>query len=369
MNRILCMAAIFSATMTMHSSAQMKVSSADWGKAADGHPVKLYTLKSADLTVRITDFGARIVSIEAPDRSGKFANIVLGYGNVAAYEADKSTYFGAVVGRYGNRIAKGTYSIDGKTYHAPLNNNGNMLHGGTIGFDHKVWSGKQTADGIELTLVSPDGDMGFPGELTAHVHYTLQGHSLKIEYSATTTKPTVANLTNHSYFNLSGEGTGNILGEKIMIPASRYTPVDAGLIPTGELAPVKGTPFDFTKATSIGERINASNEQLKLARGYDHNFVLDGTSGMHEAAKVVDSASGRTLTVTTTEPGVQFYSGNFLDGTNVSASGVKYEQHFGFCLETQHFPDSPNHPAFPSTVLRPGQTMHSTTVFTFGVQK
>lgn len=369
MNRIFCMATVLSAALTMHASAQAKIFSADWGKTADDHAVKLYTLKNADLTVRITDFGARVVTIEAPDRNGKRADIVLGYDNVGAYEADKSTYFGSVVGRYGNRIAKGTYSIDGKTFHAPLNNNGNMLHGGTVGFDHKVWTGKEMPDGVEMTLVSPDGDMGFPGELTAHVRYVLQAHSLKIEYTATSTKPTVVNLTNHSYFNLSGQGSGDILGEKIMIAASRYTPIDAGLIPTGELASVKGTPFDFTKPTAIGERINQSNEQLKLARGYDHNFVLDSASGMHLAAKVVDPVSGRTLTVTTTEPGVQFYSGNFLDGSNVSASGVKYGQHFGFCLETQHFPDSPNHTKFPSTVLRPGQTMHSTTVFSFGVEK
>ena len=363
------MATVLSSILALNMSAQSRVTSTDWGKTADGHAVKLYTLQSSDLTVRITDFGARVVGIDAPDKTGKRANVVLGYSNVAAYEADKSTYFGAVVGRYGNRIAKGTYSIDGKTFHAPQNNNGNMLHGGTVGFDHKVWTGKEIPNGLELTLVSPDGDMGFPGELTAHVRYMLQGHSLKIEYTATTTKPTVLNLTNHSYFNLSGEGTGDILSEKIMIAASRYTPVDSGLIPTGELAPVKGTPFDFTTPTTIGERINQPNEQLKLARGYDHNFVLDGGAGMHAAAKVVDPATGRTLTVTTTEPGVQFYSGNFLDGTNVSSSGVKYEQHFGFCLETQHFPDSPNHPKFPSTLLRPGQTMHSTTVFTLGVEK
>jgi aldose 1-epimerase len=342
-----------------------------WGNTASGQPVEIYTLKDDTLNVRITTFGARVVSVEAPDRNGVKADVVLGYKDVAQYEADKSTYFGSIVGRYGNRIAKGTFSIDGKTFHAPLNNNGNMLHGGTVGFDHKVWTAKTIPNGVEMTLVSPDGDMGFPGELTAHVRYTLAAGSLRIDYSATTTKPTVVNLTNHTYFNLGGEGHGTILDETLMMPASRYTPIDAGLIPTGELAPVEGTPFDFRKATAIGERIGAKNEQLKLAGGYDHNFVLDGASNgaLKLAAKALDPASGRTLTVMTTQPGVQFYSGNFLDGTETGISGVKYVQHAGFCLETQHFPDSPNQPKFPSTILRPGTTMHSTTVFTFGVER
>ncbi len=369
MKKMICAATVVASAMAFHLPAQTSVTSEDWGKVSEGQAVKLFTLKDAELTVHITTFGARIASIEAPDKNGKRADVVLGYRDVQSYEADKSTYFGAIVGRYGNRIAKGTYSIDGQTFHAPLNNNGNMLHGGTVGFDHKVWTEKQIPGGVEMTLVSADGDMGFPGELTAHVRYSLKGSALQIEYSATTTKPTVVNLTNHSYFNLGGESHGTILDEVVMLPASRYTPIDAGLIPTGELATVQGTPFDFRKPTAIGERIDTPNEQLKLAGGYDHNFVLDSTSGMHLAAKVVDPSSGRTLTVTTTEPGVQFYSGNFLDGTATGASGVKYEKHFGFCLETQHFPDSPNEPKFPSTVLRPGQTLHSTTVFTFGVQK
>ena len=222
---------------------------------------------------------------------------------------------------------------------------------------------------MELTLVSPDGDMGFPGQLTAHVRYTLAGRSVKIEYSATTTKPTVLNLTNHSYFNLGGEGSGDVLQEQVMVAADRFTPVDDTLIPTGQLAPVAGTPLDLRQPVAIGAHLDDPNDQMKIAGGYDHNFVLNGAgTGMHLAARVVDPVSGRTLEVTTTEPGVQFYSGNFLDGSVKGAAGVPYVKHAGFCLETQHFPDSPNHPEFPSTVLRPGQTMHSETVFTFGVQ-
>ncbi len=350
--------------------AHAAVTEATWG-TADGKSVALYTLSNSELTVRITNFGAHIVSIEAPDRQGKKADVVLGYNSLAGYEADTKTYMGSVVGRYGNRIAKGTFNLDGTTYHVPTNDHGlNALHGGTTGFDRKIWSGQKTATGVELTLVSPDGDMGFPGQLTAHVRYTLEDKSLKIEYSATTTKPTVLNLTNHSYFNLGGEGSGDVLKEVVQLNADRYTPTDKALIPTGPLAPVAGTPFDFQQPTPMGAHIHDANDQLKIAGGIDHNFVLKGSgAGLHMAAKVVDPASGRTLTVTTTEPGVQFYSGNFLDGSLRGAAGAAYEQHAGFCLETQHFPDSPNQPKFPSTELKPGQTMHSETVFTFGVQK
>ncbi|HEY4009676.1 MAG TPA: aldose epimerase family protein [Acidobacteriaceae bacterium] len=352
------------------ASAQTTVKQASWGTTATGQPVSIYTLTNPDLTVKITNFGARIVSVEAPDRNGKKADVVLGYKDVAGYESDKGTYFGAVVGRYGNRIAKGTFTLGGQTYHVPVNNHGQALHGGTVGFDQKVWTAREIPNGIEMTLVSPDGDMGFPGQLTAHVRYTLQGNSLRLQYSATTTKPTVLNLTNHSYFNLSGEGSGTILDQQLMINADRYTPIDAVLIPTGELPLVAGTPYDFRKPTPIGARIDQKDQQLKLAGGYDQNFVLNGTAGtLHLAAKVTDPKSGRTLTITTTEPGVQFYSGNFLDGTLTGVSGVKYVKHAGFALETQHFPDSPNEPKFPSTVLKPGQTWHSETVFTFGVEK
>ena len=355
--------------LALSSLADAAVNVTPWG-TADGKPVQLFTLSDSDLTVKITNYGAHIVSIDAPDRSGKRADVLLGYKDLAGFQADTKTYMGSVVGRYGNRIAKGTFSLDGSTYTIPTNNNGNALHGGTLGVDRKVWTAQKTVDGVELTLVSPDGDMGFPGELTAHVRYTLAGKSLRIQYSASTTKPTVLNLTNHSYFNLGGEGSGDVLKDVVMLNADRYTPGDATLIPTGELAPVAGTPLDFRQPTPMGARIDDANDQLKLAGGYDHNFVLNASGpGLHPAAKVVDPASGRTLMVTTTEPGVQFYSGNFLDGSNIGASGIAYGKHAGFCLETQHFPDSPNQKNFPSSVLRPGQMMHSETVFTFDVQK
>ncbi len=349
------------------------VQTASWG-SADGKPVQLYTLTDGDLTVRLTNYGAHIVSIDAPDRSGKRADVVLGHKDLAAYEADNKTYFGAIVGRYGNRIAKGTFVLDGQTFNIPLNNGPNALHGGPDGFDRKVWQATPTAggNGVEFTLVSPDGDMGFPGKLTVHVRYTLEGKSLHIDYTANTDKPTVINLTNHSYFNLSGEGSGDILGEEIMLNADRYTPVDKTLIPTGQLAPVAGTPMDFRQSTPIGKNIGAENEQLQFGgRGYDLNYVLNGagTGGTHTAAKVYDPKSGRSLTVTTTEPGVQFYTGDGLSSANLGTAGELYTKYAGFCLETQHFPDSPNRPDFPSTVLRPGQTLHSATVFTFGVGK
>ena len=357
------------AVLLMGSVAWGSVTKADWGKTADGKAVEIFTISDHDLTVRITTFGARVVSIEAPDRNGKMADVVLGYDNLGQYEKDTGTYFGAIVGRYGNRIAKGAFSIDGKTFHIPLNNHGNALHGGPAGFSTRVWTGAEIPDGVEMTLVSPDGDMGFPGTLTVHVRYTVVEHSLRISYSATTTKATVTNLTNHSYFNLAGDGKGSILGEVLTIPADRYTPVDATQIPTGELAPVAGTPFDFRKPTAIGARINDANEQLKIGGGYDHNWVLnDDSESLHVAAKVYDPSSGRTLTVSTTQPGVQFYSGNFLDGTQHGKYGVTYEKNAALCLETQHFPDSPNHPKFASTLLKPGETLHSETVFTFGVK-
>ena len=347
------------------------VAKAAFGTTTDGKPVEIYTLKSKELEVRVMTYGARIVSIKTADNTGKVADVVLGHDTLNGYIQDGKTYFGAIVGRYGNRIAKGKFAIDGQSYQAPLNNNGiNMLHGGTVGFDQIVWTAKDIHDGVEMTLVSKDGDQGFPGTLTAHVRYTLSGGALKIDYTETTDKATVVNLTNHSYFNLGGEGSGTILNEVMMINADRYTPTDAGLIPTGELPSVAGTPFDFRKPTPIGERINEENEQLKTAGGYDHNWVLNGPNGtMKLAARVHDPKSGRTLTVTTTEPGVQFYTGNFLDGTITGPGGQSYVKNSALCLETQHFPDSPNHPDFPTTRLNPGETRHSTTVFTFSTDK
>lgn len=351
-------------------TTQAEVTKAPFGTTKDGKPVEIYTLKDADLEVKIITFGARIQSIMAPGRDGKRADVVLGFANLAGYEAD-NPYFGAVVGRYGNRIAKGQFSIDGQTYHVPVNNNGQSLHGGLVGFDKLVWTAKTVPDGVEMTLVSPDGDQGYPGKLTAHVRYTLHGHDLRLDYSATTDKPTVTNLTNHSYFNLAGEGSGTVMQQRITINADRYTPVTDVLIPTGELAPVTGTPFDFRHEHVIGERIDVDNAQLKLGGGYDHNWVLNGANGtLKMAAKAVDPASGRTLTVSTTQPGVQFYTGNsMVEGALTGTGGKPYPRRGAFCLETQHYPDSPNQSGFPTTLLKPGETLHTTTIFSFGVQK
>jgi aldose 1-epimerase len=340
-----------------------------WGQTKEGVAVSIYTLKNPQIEVRVTSYGAHLVSIRTPDRAGKMADVVLGYDSVDGYENAKG-YLGAVIGRFGNRIALGKFSIDGKSYQIPVNNGPNALHGGPVGFDRYAWDAHEVPNGVEFTHVSPDGDMGFPGTLTAKVKYTLTGGTLRIDYSAVSDKATVVNLTNHAYFNLRGDDQGTILDHKIEIHADSFTPVDAGLIPTGILAPVAGTPLDFRKPETVGARINDDNEQLKLAGGYDHNFVLNGNAGtLRLAAIMTDPESGRQMTVETTEPGVQFYSGNFLDGTFTGRHGVKYEKHTGFCLETQHFPDSPNHSNFPSTILRPGVTRHSATTFTFTTAK
>jgi aldose 1-epimerase len=345
---------------------------AGFGKLPDGRAVDVYTVKNADLEMRVTTYGARIVSLMTKDRNGKMADVVLGYNSVDGYVAEgtNKTYFGAIVGRYGNRIRDGKFNIDGKTYQIPQNNNGMALHGGPHGFDDQLWTGKALPNGVEMSLVSKDGDMGFPGTLTVHVRYTLVGSAVHINYSATTDKPTVTNLTNHSYFNLSGDGSGDILGEVLTLNADGYTPVDKYLIPVGGVQPIAGTPFDFRKATAIGARIDTPNDQLKIAGGYDHNWVLNGKNGvMKEAARLYDPKTGRVLTVTTTQPGVQFYSGNFLAGVFKGKIGTVYAKHAGLCLETQHYPDSPNQAAFPSTLLKPGETLHTETVFTFSTQK
>lgn len=340
-----------------------------WGHTADGTAVPIYTLTSGKIEVRVMAYGAKLVSVRTPDRTGKVADIVLGYDSLDSYLADNKTYFGAVVGRYGNRIAHGKFSLDGKTYQIPLNNGPNTLHGGTKGFDQYVWQAKEVPGGVEFTHVSPDGDMGYPGTLTAHVKYTLSGQTLRIDYSATTDKDTVLNITNHAYYNLNGDDQGTILNLKLKLDADKFTPVDSGLIPTGELAPVAGTPFDFREFHTIGDRIGDANEQLNLGGGYDHNFVVRGTPGtLRPAATIVDPDNGRKMTVETTEPGIQFYTGNFLDGTFTGRHGVKYQKRTGFCVETQHFPDSPNHPDFPSSEVKPGHPFHSTTTFTFGIE-
>jgi aldose 1-epimerase len=341
----------------------------------EGQAVQLYTLRNArGIEARITNFGGIIVSLTTPDRAGNFADIVLGFDSLAPYIAG-TPYFGAIVGRYGNRIARGRFAIDGVTYSLTVNDGANHLHGGVRGFDKVVWQGepfeRATERGVILRYTSRAGEEGYPGTLQATVTYTLtDDDELAVDYLATTDQPTPVNLTQHSYFNLAGSATGrrDILGHQLMIPASRYTPVDSTLIPTGELAPVEGTPFDFRSATAIGARIGEAHPQLRNGRGYDHNFVLDRQgNGLERAARVIEPVSGRTLEITTTEPGIQFYSGNFLDGSITGKDGSVYAHRTGFCLETQHFPDSPNQPAFPSTILRPGQEYRSRTVFKFGV--
>jgi len=341
-----------------------------WGHTKDGAAVPLYTLKSAHLEVRVTAWGAKLVSVRTPDKNGKVQDVVLGYNTADEYLADSKTFFGSIVGRYGNRIAGGKFTIDGKTFQVPLNDTTNALHGGPVGFDQYLWTAKEVPNGVEFTHVSPDGDMGFPGTLTAKVKYTLVGDTLRLDYTETTDKPTVVNLTNHAFFNLHGDDQGNILDHVIELNADKFTPVDDKLIPTGVLQPVAGTPLDFRKPEVIGARINADDDQIKKGGGYDHNWVVNGTPGaLRVAAILTDPQSGRRLTVETTEPGIQFYSGNFLNGTVTGRYGNKYEKRSGLALETQHFPDSPNEPSFPSTVLRPGVTRHSTTTLTFTVVK
>jgi aldose 1-epimerase len=357
--------------------ADTAVTKAAFGKLPDGTAIDVYTLKNAELEVRITNYGARIVSLATKDRDGKMGDVVLGYGSVEGYVAEgtNKTYFGAIAGRYANRIRNGRFPIDGHQYQIPLNDNGNALHGGPHGFAYRTWTGRELPDGVEMSLVSKDGDMGFPGTLTLHVRYTLVGSALHINYAATTDKTTVVNVTNHAYFNLAGDGSGPILPEVMQINADEYAPVDAGLIPVGGVKPVAGTPFDFNKPTAIGARIHDANEQLKFGGGYDHNWILRGAGSgknggeMKVAAKVYDPKSGRVLTVSTTEPGVQFYSGNVLNGSYKGKTGAMYGKYAGFCLETQHYPDSPNQPEFPSTLLKPGETMRSETVYAFSVEK
>jgi aldose 1-epimerase len=343
-----------------------------FGQAASGEPVELYTLTNSNgMEARIMTYGGTVVSLRVPDRHGKFADVVLGYETLEAY-LKNSPYFGAIIGRYGNRIGKGRFSLGGKQFTLPKNDGENTLHGGLKGFDKVVWKAKEVKgkDGIGLSLsyVSKDGEEGFPGNLTVTIVYTLTNdNELKIEYTATTDKTTVVNLTHHSYFNLAGEG--GILNHELTIKADSFTPVDAGLIPTGELRSVKGTPMDFTQSAVIGARIDRQDEQLTLGRGYDHNWVLNNRTGrLALAARVYEPGSGRVMEVYTTEPGIQFYSGNFLDGSITGKGGQVYKQRYGLTLEAQHFPDSPNKPGFPSTVLRPGRRYNTTTIYKFSVK-
>ena len=344
-----------------------------YGKMPDGSAVELYTLTNAKgMQAGIITYGGTVVSLTAPDRNGKYADVVLGMDDLAGY-MKTTAFFGAIIGRYGNRIGHAQFSLDGRVYKLPANDGPNTLHGGPAGFDKRVWSAVPgtSADGqtLELTYISQEGEAGFPGTLTSKVVYTLTAkNELKIDYTATTDKPTVVNLTNHSYFNLAGAGEGDILTHEVMIDAASFTPVDSTLIPTGELRPVAGTPFDFTKPTAVGARIEANDEQIKFGKGYDHNWVLNkGAGGLTKAAEVHETRSGRVMEVWTTEPGLQFYTGNFLDGT-LQGKGKTYVRRGALCMETQHYPDSPNQPSFPSTELKPGATYHTTTVYRFSAK-
>jgi len=349
----------------------MNVTREPFGQTADGTAAELFTLTNdAGCEAKITNYGGIVVALTAPDRDGRFADVALGYDTLDEYLAD-TPYFGALVGRYGNRIAKARFSLGGVEYALAANDGDNSLHGGRVGFDKVVWNAEtveaEGGVGVALTYLSADGEEGYPGNLSVKVVYTLTAEgALRIDYTATTDAETVLNLTHHSYFNLAGAGSGEILGHVMQIDADRFTPVDETLIPTGELRPVEGTPMDFRTPTPIGERIEADDEQIRLGGGYDHNWVLNGGGGtLARAARVTEPTSGRVMEVRTTEPGVQFYSGNFLDGSNVGKGGAAYNRRNGFCLETQHFPDSPNQPAFPSTVLKPGETYTQTTIYRF----
>jgi aldose 1-epimerase len=343
-----------------------------WGRTPEDEPVQLYRLCSeSGIEATITNYGGRLVTLKTPDRHGRFRDIVLGFDTLEGY-LQKNPYFGALVGRYANRIANGRFSLNGRTYTLPQNNGTNSLHGGYKGFDKVVWSASEAqrngATALELRYLSRDGEEGYPGNLDVTVTYSLSQDSLQIDYEATSDQDTVINLTNHSYFDLSGSQAGKILDYEVTINADRFTPVNANLIPTGELRKVEGTPFDFRQTAPIGSRIDEKDQQLEYGIGYDHNFVLNRTGDIPTlAARAVDPESGRSIEVLTTQPGMQFYTGNHLDGSVTGKGGKVYGFRSGFCLETQHFPDSPNQPEFPSTKLSPNQRYRSTTIFRFGV--
>ncbi|MGF1560502.1 MAG: aldose epimerase family protein [Flavobacteriaceae bacterium] len=339
----------------------------------EGDSVKFYSLTNANgIEVTFTNYGQRLISLHTPDKDGKFEDIVLGYSSLREF-MNKKNFYGATIGRYGNRIGNGHFKIDDNSYNLVKNNGENHLHGGTKGFESVVWNVEgNTENTITFSRVSPDMEEGYPGNLNVRVTYTLSDENeLKIDYEATTDKPTVVNLTHHSFFNLKGEGNGDIADHVVMINADAYTPVDQGLIPTGELDKVAGTPFDFTSPKEIGKDIETDFEQLKIGGGYDHNFVLNkvpkNEDGLVLAARVTEPASGRTMEVYTNEPGVQFYTGNFLNGSDIGKAGKPYLRRGSFCFETQHFPDSPNKPQFPTTLLKPGETYRSSCVYKFGV--
>jgi aldose 1-epimerase len=369
---LLCSALTFG--LAPETSAQGAPKRESFGQTRDGEAVDIYTLKNRrGAEARVTTYGGAVVSLKVPDRAGRVEDVVLGFDDIEGY-LKTTTYIGSLVGRYANRIARGRFTLNGTEYKLATNNGENHLHGGVRGFDKVIWKARPLAarggQALELTYLSKDGEEGYPGNLNVRVVYTLtDANELKIDYYATTDKDTVVNLTNHNYYNLAGQGNGDILGHLLTVNASRFTPTDAGAIPTGELRPVRGTPFDFTRPTAIGARINPDEEQLKLGKGYDHNFVVNGRPGtLRLAARVSEPTTGRVMETWTTEPGMQLYTGNYLDGSDTGKGGKPYRHRYGFCLETQHYPDSPNRPAFPSTVLRKGGRFRSTTVYKFSAR-
>jgi aldose 1-epimerase len=369
---IILSASVQDEAVLIEHGGEWKVRKRPFGKTSDGREVELYTLTNSNkVEIEITNYGGIVVSLKVPDRQGEMADVVLGYEDLANYERDK-WHFGAIIGRYANRIAGGKFRLNGQEHTLARNNGPNHLHGGVVGFEKVVWRARQDAiergEALILNYVSEDGEEGYPGKLNIRVEYSLTDENeFQIKYFATTDKDTVVNLTNHSYFNLMGAAESDILLHQLQVNADRFTPVNENLIPTGELHPVSGTPFDFKQPETIGSRINQNVPQLKFGRGYDHNWVLNRgmDGGLSLAATLYDPQSGRTMEVFTTEPGIQFYSGNFLDGSVRGKKGTTYGSRSGLCLETQHFPDSPNHADFPSTVLRAGQRYESKTIFRF----
>ncbi len=349
------------------------MSKKNFGRMPEGQEVDLFTLKSEKLETQISSYGAAIIVLRVPDRSGNSEDIIIGPQDLASHVANQRSngpiFFGALIGRYANRIAHGKFSLDGNTYSLAKNDGDNSLHGGPGGFHNVVWQSEAIANGVAFHYLSKDGEEGYPGNLSVTVRYTVVGADLRIAYQATTDKPTVLNLTNHAYFNMAGAGRGTVLAHQLKLFASRFTPCDAHLIPTGEIRSVAGTPLDFRKSTTVGDRIDAADELIRLAHGYDHNFVMDEQGAkLKQAAEMYEPLTGRVMEVWTTEPAIQFYTGNFLDGTFKGKNGVAYGRREGFCVETQHYPDSTNHLEFPSTVLRPGQSFQSETIYRFSAR-
>jgi aldose 1-epimerase len=364
----------FLATLLLSNCATVKISKAPFGKTSDGKPVAIYTLTNpGGMEAKITNYGGIVTQLHVPDRNGQLGDVVLGYDKLSSY-IKASPYFGCIAGRYANRIAKGRFSIEGTEYQLAVNNGDNHLHGGKVGLDKRVWNAKEVRGigraGIELSYLSPDGEEGYPGNLDCKVTYWLSvQNELEIQYEATTDKATHINLTHHSYFNLAGAGSGDILNHEVELFADKFVPTDAGNIPLGELDSVKGTPFDFLSPHTIGERIGQKDKQLSVGKGYDHNWVINSTGkGLQLAARVTEASSGRIMEVLTDQPGIQFYTGNFLDGSNVGKAGKIYQHRNAFCLETQKYPDSPNNPSYPSSLLEPGQTYKHMCVYRFSAK-